>query len=82
MDRVKWGRAGERRRGAGGRLSLCSPGHVCLLLSVCTAWVAVCPCVSECPRAVERLGVLCVHVSVSVEYFWVHARPGGMCVYS
>lgn len=34
----------------------------------------VCLCVSKCPCAFERLRVLYVHVSVSVEYVCVHGR--------
>lgn len=87
---AEMGKRLENGEGAPVGASPCAPG-ACVSAAQCLqppgrpcvrAPAPVCPCVSECPRAVERLGVLYVHVSVSVEYFCVHARPGGMCVYS
>lgn len=66
----------------------CVPWGMCDCCSVsATAWVALWTCararvrVSGCPCAFERLRVLYVHVSVSVENVCVYGRVTLSCVY-
>lgn len=66
------------------RPGVCVSAALCLQLPgwPCgRASAPVCRCVLECQRAFERLRVLYVHVSVSMEYVCVHGRVTLSCAY-
>lgn len=76
----KW--RGVRRMHISVHPGVCAPrsSGVCSCPGGCGD-VCLRPCVSGCSCALERLRVLCVHVSLSVVYVCVHDRVTLPCVY-